>query len=41
MDTTGIKNLIKERQDEIIKGIQENVRIDSVKGEPLPDAPFG
>ena len=36
-----MKSLIKERQDEIIKGIQESVRIDSVRGEALPDAPFG
>lgn len=41
METTGIKNLIKERQDEIIKGIQDSVRIDSVRGESLADAPFG
>lgn len=36
-----IKTMIKDRQDEIIKGIQESVRIDSVRGEALPDAPFG
>ncbi|MBE5955002.1 MAG: dipeptidase PepV [Lachnospiraceae bacterium] len=41
MDKAAIKNLIRERQDEIIKGIQESVHIDSVRGEALPDAPFG
>ena len=41
MDTGIIKNLIQDRQEEIIRGIQENVRIDSVRGEAKPDAPFG
>jgi len=41
MDTTMMKKLIQDRQDEIIKGIQDNVRIDSVRGEAVPDAPFG
>ena len=41
VDTTAIKNLIKERQEDILKGIQESVQIDSVRGESLPDAPFG
>ncbi len=41
MNTSKIKELIKERQDEIIKGIQESVRIDSVRGEAKEDAPFG
>lgn len=40
MNTT-ISNLLKERQEEIIKGIQENVRIDSVRGEAKENAPFG
>lgn len=41
MDTTAIKSLIKDRQEEIIKGIQASVQIDSVRGEAMPDAPFG
>lgn len=41
MTTAVIKNLIIKRTDEMIKGIQENVRIDSVKGEAKPGAPFG
>lgn len=30
-----------EMKEEIIKAIQESVAIDSVKGEPEPDAPYG
>ena len=32
---------ILEMQDEIIAAIQQNMRIDSVKGEAKPDAPYG
>lgn len=32
---------IKEMQDEIIASIQQNMRIDSVKSDPEPDAPYG
>lgn len=30
-----------ELQDEMIAAIQQNMKIESVKGEPLPDAPYG
>lgn len=30
-----------ELQDEMLEAIQQNMRIESVKGEPLPDAPYG
>lgn len=36
-----VSDLLRERQDEIIKGIQESVRIDSVRGEAKEGAPFG
>ncbi len=32
---------ILEMKDEIIKSIQENIQIDSVKSDPLPGAPYG
>lgn len=32
---------IMEMQEEIIEAIRENVAIDSIKGEPEPDAPYG
>jgi succinyl-diaminopimelate desuccinylase len=36
-----ILNWIDDHRDEIIEGIQENIRIPSVKGEPADGAPFG
>ena len=36
-----LNNKIMEMQDEIIAAIQQNMRIDSVKGEARPDAPYG
>lgn len=36
-----VKALITERQDEIIKGIQGCIQIDSVMGEPKEGAPYG
>lgn len=36
-----VSDLLRERQDEIIKGIQESVQIDSVRGEAKEGAPFG
>ena len=36
-----VKSLLEQRQDEIIKGIQECIRIDSVMGEPKEGAPYG
>lgn len=36
-----IHNLIKERKEEIIEGIRGCIKINSVKGEPTPDAPYG
>lgn len=38
---TKLGTLLKERQEEIIRGIQECVRIDSVKSEPKEGAPYG
>ena len=36
-----LNNQIMEMQDEIFAAIQQNMRIDSVKGEAKPDAPYG
>ena len=36
-----LNNKILEMKDEIIASIQQNMRIDSVKGEPAPEAPYG
>lgn len=36
-----LENLIQERQDEIIKGIQECIKIDSVRSEAKENAPYG
>ena len=30
-----------EMKDEILAGIQQNMRIESVRGEAQPDAPYG
>lgn len=36
-----LENLIQERQDEIVKGIQECIKIDSVRSEAKENAPYG
>ena len=36
-----LNHKIMEMQDEILAAIQQNMRIDSVKGEAKPDAPYG
>ena len=36
-----LNNKIDELQDEMIAAIQENMRIESVRGEAQPDAPYG
>ena len=41
MKYEALNNKILEMQDEIIAAIQQNMRIDSVKGEAKPDAPYG
>lgn len=41
MNSDALKNKILEMQDEIIAAIQKNVRIESVRGEALPGAPYG
>ena len=41
MSYEALTNKMLEMQDEIIASIQQNMRIDSIKGEPLPDAPYG
>ena len=39
MDYTKLREKIREMQDEIIGGIQDCIRIDSVGGEPEEGAP--
>lgn len=39
--STMVSELLRERQDEVIKGIQESVRIESVRGIATEEAPFG
>lgn len=41
MDTTILSTLIRERQKEILEGIKECIRINSIKGEPEQGAPYG
>ena len=41
MDYTKLREKIREMQGEIIEGIQECIRIDSVGGEPEEGAPYG
>lgn len=41
MDYTKLREKIREMQDEIIGGIQDCIRIDSVGGEPEEGAPYG
>ena len=41
MDYTRLREKIREMQDEIIGGIQDCIRIDSVGGEPEEGAPYG
>ena len=41
MDYTNLRNTIRGMQDEIIGGIQDCIRIDSVGGEPEEGAPYG
>ena len=41
MKYEALNQKIAEMQDEIIAAIQQNMRIDSVKGEAKPDAPYG
>lgn len=41
MDYTPLREKIRLMQDEIIGGIQDCIRIDSVGGEPEKDAPYG
>lgn len=36
-----LRSILNDRQDEIIKGIQGCIQIDSVKGEATEDAPYG
>lgn len=40
MDYTNLRNTIRGMQDEIIGGIQDCIRIDSVGGEPEEGAPY-
>ncbi len=41
MDYTALREKIRQMQDEIIGGIQDCIRIDSVGGEPEEGAPYG
>ena len=41
VDYTNLRNTIRGMQDEIIGGIQDCIRIDSVGGEPEEGAPYG
>ncbi len=41
MSYGALNTKMREMQDEIIASIQQNMRIESVKGEPQPEAPYG
>ena len=41
MSYEALNEKVLEMTDEMIASIQQNVRINSVKGEPAPDAPYG
>lgn len=41
MKYEALNQKILEMQEEIIGAVQESIRIDSIKGEAEPDAPYG
>ena len=41
MSYEALNSRIMEMKDEILAGIQQNMRIESVRGEAQPDAPYG
>ena len=41
MNTNHLKELLRQRQPEILEGIKSCIRIDSVRGIPLDGAPYG
>lgn len=41
MNYEALNSKIMEMQDDIISSIQQNMRIESVRGEAMPDAPYG
>ena len=40
MSYEALNSRIMEMKDEILAGIQQNMRIESVRGEAQPDAPY-